>query len=274
VLRATQTFVAPQAKMHTPYGATECLPVATIEAEEVLAETSAKTDAGAGSCVGRKFDTIEWKVIRITDEAVVSIDEVDELPPGEIGELIVRGPQVSPAYVTHIESNPLGKIAATRDKDFRSPGLPVSMSPGLSTLWHRVGDVGYLDAAGRFWYCGRKSQRVETVDGLLFTECVEAIFNAHPSVSRSALVGVGRRGAQTPVIVIERSSLPTGESENWERDLLKHAAVHATTPAIRNLLVHPSLPVDVRHNAKINREQLTAWAAKQLSQPKTLATSS
>ena len=60
-----------------------------------------------------------------------------------------------------------------------------------TAFWHRMGDVGYLDEQGRFWYCGRKSQRVETRDGPLFTECVEAVFNTHPDVRRSALVGVG-----------------------------------------------------------------------------------
>ena len=70
VLRSTLAMAAPNAQMHTPYGATECLPVATIEAAEVLGETAARTDQGAGVCVGRKFDSIEWRVIRITDDPI------------------------------------------------------------------------------------------------------------------------------------------------------------------------------------------------------------
>ncbi len=85
--------------MHTPYGATEALPVATIEAREVLGETAAKTDEGAGVCVGRKFDSIEWRVIRISDEPIGAMEDAEALGVGEIGELVVRGAQVSPAYM-------------------------------------------------------------------------------------------------------------------------------------------------------------------------------
>ena len=46
---------------------------------------------GGGTCVGRKFPGIEWKVIRIVDGPIASLADADELPHGEIGELIVRG---------------------------------------------------------------------------------------------------------------------------------------------------------------------------------------
>ena len=173
-----------------------------------------------------------------------TIDEAEELPLGEIGELIVRGPQVSPTYVTRTESNATSKIA---DGD---------------SLWHRMGDVGYFDADGRFWYCGRKSHRVETSSGTLFTECVEAMFNTHPTVRRSALVGVGPRGRQVPVMIVELN--PSSRSEDWKQDLLAIAQKHAPTRLISHFLAHPSLPVDVRHNAKINREKLAVWASGRL----------
>ena len=132
--------------IHTPYGATEALPVASIAASEVLAETAAKSMTGAGTCVGRHFPGIEWKVIRITDEPIATIGEAEELPTGEIGELIVRGPVVTTEYVTRTDCNPLHKI----------------VDP--SGFWHRLGDVGYLDGE-RFWFCGRKSHRVITASG-------------------------------------------------------------------------------------------------------------
>ena len=72
--------------MHTPYGATESLPVATISASQVLGETAARTRIGAGTCVDSRFPGIEWKVIRISDAPLATIDQVEELPPGEIGE--------------------------------------------------------------------------------------------------------------------------------------------------------------------------------------------
>lgn len=244
VLRSTLACVAQGARMHTPYGATECLPVATIEAAEVLAETAAATDRGAGVCVGRKFDSIDWRVIRIMDEPIATIEDAEELPVRQIGELIVRGPQASPHYVTRIDANAAAKIADGQG------------------FWHRMGDVGYVDDDGRFWYCGRKSQRVETATGPLFTECVEAIFNTHPAVRRSALVGIGPRQRQTPVLVIEPN--PRAMQRRLTEELRQLAQDHSLTCSIDHFLLHPGLPVDVRHNAKIYRELLATRAARKL----------
>lgn len=243
VLRSTLACVATGAEMHTPYGATECLPVATIEAHEVLSNTADCTVQGAGVCVGRKFDSIEWRVIRITDEPLATINDIHELPAGEIGELIVHGPQASPRYITRNDANAEAKIG---DGD---------------GFWHRMGDVGYLDQQNRFWYCGRKSQRVETQDGPLYTECVEAVFNTHPCVRRAALVGIGPRHRQIPVLVVEPR--PGSDSDGLEEVLLEFARDHQL-PGIRHVLLHRSLPVDIRHNSKICREQLAAWAAAKL----------
>ncbi len=261
VLRQTLEGVAEGAKMHTPYGATECLPVATIEAAEILSETVEKTDCGAGVCVGRKFESIDWRVIRITDKPIATIDEAEEMPTGEIGELIVRGSQASPSYVTCLEENGASKIADSRSgEEGRFPAPCSTLHP---PFWHRMGDIGYLDGQGRFWYCGRKSHRVETVAGPLFTECVEAVFNTHPAVRRSALVGIGPRGKQTPVLVVECQA--GTNAGNLIDELRCHARACQQASDIQHSLIHPGLPVDIRHNAKINREQLAAWATKQLS---------
>jgi acyl-CoA synthetase (AMP-forming)/AMP-acid ligase II len=244
VLRRTLACVGGGAKMHTPYGATECLPISTIEAVHVLSETSAGTDRGLGVCVGQKFDSIDWRVIRILDDPIATLEETVEQNVGEIGELIVRGPQVSREYATRKEANVQSKI-----------------SDG-NGYWHRTGDVGYFDDRGRFWYCGRKSQRVETEEGTLFTECVEAICNTHPAVRRSALVGVGLPGSQLPVLVVERN--PSGRDEGWRHELLQLLNSNPKTRGIHHVLTYLSLPVDIRHNAKINRERLALWAARRL----------
>ena len=257
VLRQTLACVHPEAQMHTPYGATESLPVASISAQEVLSETASETDRGAGVCVGGKFETVDWRVIRIGDEPIVSLGDAEQLPTGEIGELIVRGPQVSPAYVTGgDEHNALAKIG-----------------DGAS-VWHRLGDVGYFDDQERFWYCGRKNHRIQTEEGTLFTIPCEAVLNTHPDVARTAVVGIGPQRNGSPIVVVEPSatllkkhgrkwSLP--EFDRLRMELTQLAARHEVTSPIKMLLFHPSLPVDVRHNSKINREALAKWAANQLN---------
>lgn len=255
VLRRMLAWVDTYAEMFTPYGATESLPVATIAASEVFADTEERTNTGAGVCVGRKFASVEWRVIRITDEPINTITDAEGLPPGEIGELIVRGPQVSPRYTSSERNNALAKIVDG------------------STVWHRMGDVGYLDEQGRFWYCGRKNHRVDTAHGTLFSVPCESIFNTHNDVARSALVGVGPQDCQNPLIIIEPTkSMQARCGKNWSHAqykalrgiLLQLAAQHDVTRPIQSLLFHRSLPTDVRHNAKINREALAHWAAKQV----------
>jgi acyl-CoA synthetase (AMP-forming)/AMP-acid ligase II len=263
VLARMKEAIATDGDMHTPYGATEALPVASISASEVLGNvgrssapsyveggTAARTAQGAGTCVGRHFPGIAWRVIRISDEPIPTIDQAESLPQGEIGELIVSGPVVTREYVTRLDSNALHKIAYGE------------------AFWHRMGDVGYLDEADRFWFCGRKSHRVQTASGTLFTEPCEAIFNQHRAIYRSALVGVGSPGAQTPVIVAEPWP------EHWPKlradaqrlivELREVAQANELTRSIARFFLLKALPVDIRHNAKIFREKLAVWTVEKL----------
>ena len=250
VLQWMKDSIDPQGDVHTPYGATESLPVASISASEVLAETAEKTRQGAGVCVGHRFPGIRWKVIGIVDGPIGSIREIEELPQGEIGELIVQGPVVTRQYVTRTEANALGKI------------------PDGETVWHRLGDVGYLDERDRFWICGRLAHRVLTAEGPMFTLRCEAIFNRHEDVFRSALVGIGTAGQQRPVIVLEPEKgrmPPTSEARAaLLREIHELARSHPLTERIEDFLLHPAFPVDIRHNAKIFREKLAVWAAKRV----------
>jgi acyl-CoA synthetase (AMP-forming)/AMP-acid ligase II len=250
VLRRMKNAIHESGDVHTPYGATESLPVASISASEVLAETAARSAEGAGTCVGRRFGGIAWKVIRASDEPIPTIKQAEELPPGEIGEIIVRGAVVTSEYVTRTEANALHKI---RDGE---------------RFWHRIGDVGYLDEQDRFWFCGRKAHRVETPRGTMYTIPCEAIINGHERIYRSALVGVGPRERQRPVIVAEpwperRAKSPADEAA-LIAELQQLAASHELTRPIEQILLHDSLPVDIRHNAKIFREKLAVWAERKL----------
>jgi olefin beta-lactone synthetase len=187
-------------------------------------------------------------VIRITDEPIASMDGAEEVPAGEIGELIVRGPQVSPQYVTRTEANPAAKIADGNG------------------FWHRMGDVGYLDDRDRFWYCGRKSDRLLWFDSILYPVQVEAIFNTCERVKQSAIVYCGAG----PVLVVElNADDPAANSEPPASDLIRELKEikdsHAILKEIDHLFVCPQLPVDVRHNAKIDRQALSKWALNQFT---------
>ncbi|HEY0865407.1 MAG TPA: fatty acid CoA ligase family protein [Lacunisphaera sp.] len=246
--------ILPNGTAHSPYGATESLPVATISATEVLGETAAATATGKGTCVGRPVNEITVKIIAITDAPIATLADIRELPTGEIGEIIVRGPVVTKSYDELPEATALAKI--------RNPQSEIAN--GASTTWHRLGDLGYLDALGRLWFCGRKAERVETQHGLLYTEQVEPIFNAHPNVARSALIATGHDGRR-PAIVIEPVSREVVATPSLRRKLVRElrelGAAHPHTDLIRLAYLHPHFPVDVRHNAKIHRLTLARWAA-------------
>ncbi|MCF8720260.1 fatty acid CoA ligase family protein [Nitrospina gracilis] len=238
------------AKVHTPYGATEALPVCSIERREVVDETWPRTQEGAGTCVGKPVEGVELKILNITDDPIPEWNASLEAPAGCIGEIAVTGPWVTREYVALDKANRQSKI---KDGD---------------RTWHRMGDVGYLDEQGRLWFCGRKSHRVLTNEGPLFTIVCEAVFNRHPQVKRSALVGVGEGGQQVPVIIVELHDPESAKDPTVKTrllaELLALGAGHAATKSIGAVLFHPAFPVDIRHNAKIRREALAQWAAARL----------
>ncbi len=251
VLSRIKSIIHPDGEAFTPYGATEALPVACNSATEIIHETSLQTENGAGTCVGNRFPDIRWKIIEITDKPITHIDNCRTLPVGEVGEIIVQGPVVTDRYVTRTEAN-----------------LDHKISDG-ERFWHRMGDVGYLDEQDRFWFCGRKAHRVVTPGGTMFTIPCEGIINTHPSVYRSALVGVGIAGEQMPVMIVEpaRDCWPTSDREQngLIQELRETASQHWQTNQIEHFRLYRSLPVDIRHNSKIFREQLSVWATDQLS---------
>ncbi|MNN40715.1 peptide synthase [compost metagenome] len=133
------------------------------------------------------------------------------------------------------------------------------LADGSERIVHRMGDVGWFDEQGRLWFCGRKTHRVETATGPLYTEQVEPIFNTVPGVRRTALVGVGAYGSQRPVLCYEL--LPGADAAVVEVQLRELVAARPALVGIGDFLRHPGFPVDIRHNAKIGREKLAVWAA-------------
>lgn len=249
ILERFQKLLAPGVQIYTPYGATEALPVAVIGSEEVLSETRHKTATGAGTCIGRPVAGIEVRIIRISDEPIANWSDDLMLPPHEIGEICVYGPVVTQEYFRRPDLTALAKIPDAQ----------------RGRKWHRMGDVGYFDDQGRLWFCGRKSQRVVTPERTYFTDPVEGIFNAHPAVFRSALVGVKKNIIVDPVVCVEleRTANPPAKNGIVE-ELLELGAKFETTKAVRTILFHKAFPVDIRHNSKIFREKLAIWAQRQI----------
>lgn len=253
VLQRMLKTLPDEADIFTPYGATECLPVAAIGGREVLAKTAVQTAEGAGTCVGDVFDQMSVKIIKVNFEPIDEISKADEMSTGEIGEIIVRGPVATREYFQRPDGTALAKIKGESENSF----------------WHRMGDVGYLDDDGRLWFCGRKAHIVFTESGPLYSVRCEAIFNQHPDIYRSALVGIGNRksNAQRPAIVCEPEpgQFPeTAEAkQKLKSELRQRAAANPLTDTVQDILFHQSLPVDTRHNVKINREALAVWATSQ-----------
>ena len=244
VIERFQSLLRDDAAIHTPYGATESLPVATTSSHEILSETRHATDQGAGTCVGCPVPSIEAEVIIIDDAPIERWEDCLKVAAGEVGEIVVKGPQVTREYYNAAGQTALAKI---------SEGEAVR---------HRMGDLGYFDEQGRLWFCGRKSQRVRTAEGTQFTVPCESVFNTHPEVFRTALVGVGETGSELPVLCVElEGSVGRAQHGRIRTELLDLGVGFEHTKSIRTVLFHPAFPVDIRHNAKIGRGALAVWAA-------------
>ena len=246
VVAKMRELLPPDAQFWTPYGATECLPVAVIEGRE-LVTLRERTETGAGTCVGRPVAPNEVRIIRITDEAISEWSDELLVKPGQVGEITVAGPTATDTYFNREAQTRLAKIREG------------------ARIVHRMGDLGYFDAEGRLWFCGRKSQRVVTPGRTLCTEQVEPVFDTHPEVRRTALVGIGERGVQRPLLCVELDAGIAKTEHARIADELRHLGegfVH--TAHVDSFVFHPAFPVDIRHNAKIGREKLAVWAAREL----------
>jgi len=235
------------AQIYTPYGATEAVPIIAIGSREILSETVELSEKGYGICVGRPITGLEIRIIKISDDPIDEWSADLVVESGGIGEITVKGELVSKQYYNRPEADAAAKIYEKNQ------------------VWHRMGDLGWQDNKGRIWFCGRKSHRVVTQNGTLFTIPCEAIFNGHPNVFRSALVGIGNPLQQKPVVCIElehgKKRMP---KKKLKKELIQLGKSSMLTETIDTILFHKAFPVDIRHNSKIFREKLAIWAEKRL----------
>ncbi|MEH0022367.1 MAG: fatty acid CoA ligase family protein [Desulfobacter sp.] len=240
------TMLSDTAQVHTPYGATEAVPVISIGSHEILSETKKLSEQGFGMCVGRPICSTRVKLLAIKDEPITQIRDSLIVPDNQVGEITVKANLVTQNYFNNREADLLAKI---QDPD--------------GTFWHRMGDLGWKDSKGRIWFCGRKSHRVETGAETMFTIPVESIFNTHEKVFRSALAGVGPKKRQTPVMFIEPFETVSDEKA-LIRELEALARSNPLTQKIEHIFIEKAFPVDIRHNSKIFREKLAEKAKSKL----------
>lgn len=248
VLKRFKSLLNNDVQIFTPYGATESLPVSSVGSDVILNETAIATAEGKGVCVGKAVSNLDIRIIKITDDVISTWDNDLELPANQIGEICVKGPQVTRSYFNRDSATRLAKIQS--DDGF----------------YHRMGDIAYLDAEDRIWFCGRKSQRVITESETLFTICCEGIFNKHVSVFRTALVGAKLSNKIIPVLCVElEPEMKSVDKKKLTEELFELGSHHAITKNIKHILFHSGFPVDIRHNAKIGREKLAIWAEEKLA---------
>ena len=248
VLKRFKLLLDNEVQIFTPYGATESLPVSSVGSSVILNETAIATSEGKGVCVGKPVAGLDVRIIKITDDIISTWDKSLALSANQIGEICVKGPQVTQSYFNRDSATSLAKIQAS------------------DGFYHRMGDIGYIDDDGRIWFCGRKSQRVITEAETLYTICCEGVFNKHESVFRTALVGANLTNKITPVICVElESDQKRVDKKQLTKALLELARSHSMTKNIKHILFHSGFPVDIRHNAKIGREKLAKWAEGKLS---------
>lgn len=236
---AAVSAVLPHAGLHTPYGMTEALTVTDVTLDEIRA---ARAGAGTpdGVCVGRPAPGVEVAVGAL-DAAGRATGAIGS-GAGATGEILVRGAHLLERY---------DRLWLTTRASRAAGG------------WHRTGDVGHLDAAGRLWVEGRLAHVVTTPDGVLTPVGVELAADAVPGIARSAAAGVGPTGTQQLVVVAETEPAAhrPGLAPPTLAEDVRRAVLSGTGREVAAVLVVPRLPTDVRHNSKIDRARVAGWAA-------------
>lgn len=233
-LRA-MSALCPNAALHTPYGMTEVLPVADVSLAQRLA-----VGAGRGVCVGQPAPGCEV-LIASTNPLV----EVTSLAGGATGEVVVRAPWMSSGY----------------DRLWHTQQMARPVVSGAT--WHRTGDIGHIDGEGNLWIEGRVVHLIHTVDGPVAPVPIEIAAESVEGVQRAAAVAVGPSGVQQVVVVVEMAG---DRTDGLAPAALSEAIRAACAPQIvAAVWTVKALPVDIRHNAKIDRTAVGRTMERTLS---------
>jgi len=252
----------PNASAHTPYGMTEGLLLTDITLDgiraasaDVAAELAADFAAGAASrsgagtaggtavggvCVGIPAATARVRIAAL--DANAEATGVPSSTPGVTGEIVVSAPHIKDHY----------------DRLWLTDRMSKRGGPA-GERWHRTGDVGHLDSAGRLWVEGRLPHVLVTAAGIVTPVAPEIRIEGLDRVSRAAIAGVGPRGTQQVVAIVETS--PPARRVSLADEALAAAVRGIAGVDVSAVLVVPHLPTDIRHNSKIDRVRLSTWAA-------------
>jgi acyl-coenzyme A synthetase/AMP-(fatty) acid ligase len=235
VLRSAADLM-PNSEAHTPYGMTEVMPVADISLAEIDA-----SGAGVGVCVGFPVEGVDVAISPMSDEGQATGALTSE--PDVVGEVCIRAPHMRDGY---------DKLWVTQSAASQPTG------------WHRSGDVGRFDTDGRLWIEGRIVHVITTATGPVTPIGVEHAIAVLDDVELAAVVGVGPVGTQQVIVVL---SCVSGNSrpDLADEGLSDRVREVAGTIDIAAVLVVPSLPVDKRHNSKIDRTRIAGWAENVLA---------
>ncbi|MEX1117486.1 MAG: AMP-binding protein [Terrimicrobiaceae bacterium] len=212
----------PRAKIVAVYGSTEAEPIAHVDYDEIAELDWKAMREGKGLLAGRPIPEIQLRIV--PDQWGSRVSCFGPLGEGLIGEILVTGEHVLKGYL-HGRGNEETKVRINND------------------IWHRTGDAGCLDSTGRLWLFGRCSAKVVGPGGTLYPFAVECVAMSYPFVRRAAFVVLQTKR----VLVIESKGTEKDHSE-----ILKSLG-WAGVEEVMKLKV---LPVDARHNAKINYPQL------------------
>jgi acyl-coenzyme A synthetase/AMP-(fatty) acid ligase len=227
--------VFPLAAVQSPYGATEALPL--TDAPGSFLYDCFNNEANVGTPIGKPLPGIVLKIVKE--------GSFEALPVGQVGEVVVQGAVVSPAYDGLLEVNAKSKWI-----------------DGDGQLWHRMGDLGYVDERGFFWFCGRIVEKVENDGKIWYPDVCERFFLAHEAVQRAALVGLPHGDKLRPAIAIQLKPNKDHCLKTIKAALHKLAKSNVYTRDIEDFYFCDTFPVDRRHNAKIHRLQLASMIAK------------
>ncbi len=179
------------------------LPVAVLEAFEAL--TGGKIVEGFGltetspvthcnPLMGRRKTGSIGVPIPDTDARIVDVEDgTRELPTGQEGELLVKGPQVMAGYWNR----------------------PEETANVLRDGWLFTGDLARMDEDGYFWICGRKKDMIAVSGFKVYPDEVDRVLMSHPKILEAATIGVpdARSGESVKSFIVLKPGQTATEEE-------------------------------------------------------------